>query len=107
MTPTGQTDMFEDYGRYPRIAGFKARDTAEAAARAITPRAPRLQQLVIDQLLLYGPATADEIADNMRVDRLSIRPRLSELARLGKVRDSGQRHKNASGKAAVVWTLVR
>jgi predicted ArsR family transcriptional regulator len=105
--PTGNTSLFEYAERYPQIPGFKSRDTAEAAARSISSRAPRLRQLCLDQLMLFGPMSADECAANMRVDRLSIRPRFSELAAAGKIRDSGQRHKNASGRGAVVWSLVR
>jgi predicted ArsR family transcriptional regulator len=104
---TGATDLFSYSDHYPNQPGFKARDTAEAAARSISSRAPRLRQLCLDQLMLFGPMSADECAANMRVDRLSIRPRFSELAAAGKIRDSGQRHKNASGRGAVVWSLVR
>lgn len=31
---------------------------------------------------------------------------LTELARLGKLRDSGVRRKNGSGKSAIVWAPV-
>lgn len=93
--------------RYPYRAGYKARDTSRAAAQSTEPRAPRLRQLCIDQLMLCGGLTTDECAANMGVDKLSIRPRFSELAALGKVRDSGERRENGSGKRAIVWVLVR
>lgn len=92
---------------YPHSVGYQRRDTSLSAAKSMGGKAPRLQQLVVDQLMLYGPMTADEIADNMGVDRLSIRPRCTELDRLGRIIDSGERRKNASGRPAIVWRVVR
>jgi hypothetical protein len=50
--------------------------------------------------------TADECAAQLEVDKLSIRPRFSELATMGRITDSGERHKNASGKRAIVWKPI-
>ncbi|MGU3316308.1 hypothetical protein ACLBWH_12225 [Sphingomonas sp. M6A6_1c] len=50
--------------------------------------------------------TADEVAGRLGLSILSIRPRLTELARLGRVRDSGSRRRNVSGKQAIVWAPV-
>lgn len=99
-----QRDMFAD--RYPDVPGFKARDTAKAAAVAAEPAAPRLRQLCLDQLRLCGPLTADDCAGNLRIDKLSIRPRFSELVAQGKIEDTGQRGKNASGKSAIIWRAL-
>lgn len=99
-------NLFDYADTYPRTPGFKSRDTSKAAADAMRPSQPRLRQLVLDTLAVAGPLTADEVADHLRIDRLSIRPRLSELAALGKVQDTGERRKNKSGKSAVVWSLI-
>lgn len=103
---TGPTDLFTytDYS-YPQGAGWKSRDTSREAARST--RAPRLRQLCIDQLMLHGAQTTDECAASLGIDKLSIRPRFSELAAAGRVRDSGERRANGSGKRAIVWALVR
>jgi predicted ArsR family transcriptional regulator len=93
--------------RYPIEPGYKARSTSLSAARSLNDKAPRLRQLCVDQLLLYGPLTADEAAANLGIDKLSIRPRFSELAAAGKIFDSGERRANGSGKRAIVWALVR
>ncbi|MCZ2501098.1 hypothetical protein GN316_31420 [Xylophilus sp. Kf1] len=50
--------------------------------------------------------TADEIAARLRMDRLSIRPRISELKSAGRVVDSGQRGKTQAGKNAVRWRIA-
>jgi hypothetical protein len=47
--------------------------------------------------------TADEVADFVGESLLTIRPRMTELKRLGLLRDTGARRANASGRQAVVW----
>lgn len=89
---------------YPHSAGFKATDTSRAAAETIN--AACLRAKVLDTLRQHGPLTADEAADRLRIDRLSIRPRLSELKATGRVRDTGERRLNASKKRAIVWRLA-
>jgi hypothetical protein len=96
----------EQQPRYPIEPGYKARETSLSAARSLNDKAPRLRQLCVDQLLLYGPLTADECARNIGIDKLSIRPRFSELAAAGKILDSGERRSNESSKRAIVWRLA-
>lgn len=91
-----------DLFNYPTVAGFKRAGTSSEAARTIDAKTLRGK---VVQELAKSPGTADEIADRLRVDKLSIRPRCSELAALGKVEDSGLRRANTSGKKAVVWQL--
>lgn len=91
---------------YPNAPGFKARDTAQSAAEQAADKAPRLRCMCLNALLLAGPLTADECAENLGEDRLSIRPRFSELAALGQVADSGQRRRNDSGRMAIVWRAL-
>lgn len=49
--------------------------------------------------------TADECAAALREDKLSIRPRVSELVKDGFLKDSGIRRKNKSGKSAAVFII--
>lgn len=93
--------------RYPFRAGYKARDTAKLAAQSVSSRAPRLRAMCLDTLRGCGPLTADQCANQLGIDKLSIRPRFSELAACHMIEDSGERRKNESGKSAVVWKLVR
>src|SRR5688500_7682694 len=97
MTP----DLFT-YERYPAVPGYKSRDTAREAAESIKPKASTLRARVLSELARY-PMTADECATALRQPVLSIRPRFSELAALGKIEDTGERRFNASGKRAAVW----
>jgi predicted HTH transcriptional regulator len=90
---------------YPRVAGSKAQETsAEAAA---STDAERLRDRVVTWLQAQGAQTADECAECLGCSPLAIRPRFSELLRLGRIRDTGMRRPNASsGKRAIVWELV-
>jgi DNA-binding Lrp family transcriptional regulator len=62
---------------------------------------------VLAQIAQYPDgATADEIAKDLNLSVLSVRPRVSELKRTGKIKLTGARRKNESGMTATVW-LVR
>jgi hypothetical protein len=87
---------------YPNSPGWKRQDTSKDAAKAIEPRAATLRNKVW-QILKSAPMTADACADVLEEDKLSIRPRVSELLKLGKVVDTGFKAVNRSGKKAIVW----
>lgn len=93
-----------DLFTYPVAAGFKGfAETGRQAAQSID--ADTLRARVLAELH-NGPGTADELAYRIRVDKLSIRPRCSELAAMGKITDSGVRRENSSGRRAVVWEVA-
>lgn len=94
-----------DLFSYPQGPGWKARDTARAAADAAAPRAPRLRERIVGLLYPALTLTADEAAGILGESILSIRPRFSELAATGKIADTGERRPNSSGKRAIVWRL--
>ena len=94
---------------YPEVPGTKERDgtASRDAATGFASEARRLQDAAYRCLLQLGPQTADEIAEQLRKDRLAIRPRLTELKQLGLVRKTELRRKNASGMKATVWEAIR
>ena len=95
-----------DLFTYPEHPGSKERDTSHDAADAIAERAPQLRGRALAVLERSNGLTADEVAGKLGLSILSIRPRITELARAGKVRDSGARRTNASGRKAIVWSPV-
>lgn len=99
-------DLFANLDRYPDRPGFKARETARIAADDIAPKAPRLRELCLETLRQAGMLTPDECAARLGIDKLSVRPRFSELAALGKIIDTGVRRTNGSGKRAIVWCVA-
>lgn len=92
--------MFADY---PHKPGWKARETSAQAAAQAEPAASRLKRLCLAQLRDVGPMSPDECAERLGEDKLSIRPRFSELAALGKIEDTGLRGHNASGRRCIIW----
>lgn len=90
---------------YPHAPGFKRPGTSQDAAESvrnvefIRGRAyARIKEL---------PRTADEVALSLGLSILSVRPRITELSKLGLIEDSGQRRKNASGRKAIVWRITQ
>lgn len=100
MTP----DLFTYAERYPQTPGWRPTDTSRAAAEQID--AGTLRAKVLQTIRAFGPLTADECAQRLCLSILSIRPRCTELRALGRLRDTGQRRANASGRHAIVWGLA-
>ena len=92
--------------QYPDSPGFKAAGTSREAAVKTAGRAATLRERVLP-FLARGPATADECAAAIGETELSVRPRFSELRKMGRVADSGSRRRNSSGHRASVWKLVQ
>jgi hypothetical protein len=89
---------------YPIGPGFKAPGPSQEAAEAIAGVASNLRDKVLEIIASTpGGSTADNIAFGLNRSILSIRPRVSELHRLGKIRPSGARGRNESGMSATIW----
>ena len=88
---------------YPDEPGYKVAGTSQDAAVSVREDAQALRAACLE-LVKAEDLTADEAADRLHRSVLSIRPRFSELVMRRLIRDSGERRRNASGKAAIVWT---
>jgi hypothetical protein len=93
-------DLFD----YPNQPGFKEYETAKAAAEAIAPNTPRLRAACL-RVIARQPATPDEVAQQLGLSILSIRPRITELSKLKQIEDTGLRRPNNSGRMAKVWRI--
>ena len=98
-----QPDLFAQ--PYPSTPGTYNQPTSIQAANDMQPKASRLRGLCIDALIDYGNMTPDETAAFLGFDKLSIRPRFSELKAMGEIVDTGERRSNDSGKKAIVWAI--
>lgn len=97
------SDLFDFAAQYPNQPGFRRRSkTSKVAAEYMKDKAPTLRDQVL-ALLKVEDLTADECADKLGKSILAIRPRLSELRRLGKIFDTDTTRPNASGVQASVW----
>jgi predicted ArsR family transcriptional regulator len=91
---------------YPDAPGFKVSGPSEQAAETMGSTANKMRAAVLAQFAQYpGGATADEVARDLKLSILSVRPRVSELKRLGEIKKTGARRKNQSGMTATVWRL--
>lgn len=97
-------DLFEYQPSYPAVPGWKGRDTSREAAERVPAKV--LQAKVLAEFRPGCWFTADEVAERLNLSVLSVRPRVCELSALGKLRDSGERRKNPSGRSAIVWQAV-
>ena len=92
---------------FPNSPGFKVAGPSEQAARQIAGHARTLRADV--WRVIHEPSagiTADEIAAKLGKSILSVRPRVSELHRLGMIEPTGGRGRNESGMTATVWKLA-
>jgi hypothetical protein len=99
---------------YPQTPGWRAGstgETAEAAANAMRDRAPALIAQ-IEALLAEGPLTPEEAQAKLAARGCvalltSVRPRFSQLARQGRVTDSGERGLGEGGRCrSIRWRLT-
>jgi len=86
---------------YPLTPGYKTEGTSKEAAQTVNASSLRMKALQV--IYQSNGLTADEVAEKMGVSILSIRPRITELKRLGLIEESGVRRENRSGKKAAVW----
>lgn len=102
-------NLFDYRQRYPDAPGFKAPGTSQAAAESMASSAPRLRRMCLQHIENMGEigATPDETAAALGLSVLSVRPRFTELAGSGAIRPTGATRKNASGRSAKVWVLMK
>lgn len=98
---SNDNDLFAQYPNHP---GWKSQATSAEAAAAVADTAPiwRAKCLAAIEASPDG-LTANEAAALLDHDICSIRPRLTELARMEKIHNSGTRRPTPSGCSAIVW----
>jgi len=85
-----------------------APDTEREAAEKIAPRVTGLRLKVLSALRDEGEAGATgEVITNILDEWLySVKPRITELARMGLVEDSGRRVMNSRKRREIVWIIT-
>lgn len=91
--------------QYPLFAGWKDGTTSRDAAQAIeaSGKAPNLRLLVQAFFNVGGTGTSDEIAASLKESPLSIRPRITELFKLGLIERTGERRLSSEGRPSHVY----
>lgn len=84
--------------------GHQRTDTSARAAEEIAPSVPTVRAQVEAALLAHRDGmTGDELAAHLGIDKLTVRPRITELRLDGRVVDTGRRQTNAIRKRVIVW----
>lgn len=96
---------FGDKPYQPLGPGFKEQTTSRDAAASVASRSVTLRQRAYD-LIRQSSRTPDEVAEALGETVLAVRPRITELAKSGKITDTGERRANRSGKMAKVWRVA-
>jgi hypothetical protein len=95
----------DDLDKYPHVAGHRGVETSIEAAEEVTQHIGRMQKMAFEAIQQRGAdgLTGDEVATQNGLDPVQMRARISELRRMGRVFDSGQRRRLLSGKRGIVW----
>jgi len=81
-------------------------DTSIAAAASVRDAVTGRRLVVLEALRKHGPMTQEQVGELLGWPIQSVNPRIYELARGGRVRDTGKRRATRSGKSAAVWEVV-
>ena len=112
LAPEGELVMVQqDLLEWPGDPGpnvhKNAKDTELAAAEFIAPKVTGLRLQALQSLASAQPGlTGSQVADRMGAWLYSVKPRLTELQRMGLVADSGERAKNERKRQEVVWKIT-
>lgn len=87
---------------YPHSPGWKEATTSLDAAEAIESHADTVRAQVLEALAARQ-MTADEVAYFLNESILTVRPRVTELFKDGRILRTGERRKNYSGREAHVY----
>ena len=82
-------------------------DTEQLALEFVAPKLSGLRLKALQSLASVHPGlTGSQVAHKMDAWLYSVKPRLTELERMGLVRDSGERAKNDRGRQEIVWQIT-
>lgn len=101
------TQHGEQPAPYPWGPAARATDTSQQAAVDMEPKVDTLRAKALEAIKSAADGlTADEVAAVLGESILAIRPRITELWKLGYLMQTTKRRKNQSGKSAIVWRLA-
>lgn len=90
---------------YHETIGYQRTETSFNAAVRAAVNARNVRDKVAAVLAERGPMTADEIAAVLGLSILTVRPRVTDLNKAGRIEDTGVRRQTGAGNAAIVWRI--
>ena len=96
-----------DFDKYPNVAGHRGVRTSIQSAEEINPHISRLKKMIAIELESVFPngLTGTELAQRLKRNLLTIRPRTTEMKILGIIIDSEKTKKNDAGKPEIIYKL--
>ena len=94
---------------YPINPGHKENTTSKEAAEFMKPKTKTIRSKILNVLKNKGNygATPDEVSSLLTIYFTSVRPRFSELKKMGCIEKTKRRRKNESGTDAWVWRYIK
>ena len=82
-------------------------DTEQLALEFVAPKLSGLRLKALQSLAsAQSGLTGSQVADKMGAWLYSVKPRLTELDRMGLIEDSERREKNDRGRQEIVWQIT-
>ena len=91
--------MYNNNKIYPAHPGFKKFGPSQTAANEMCKIAPTVREKRLELFAVVAHLTADEAAEKLNLNILTVRPRISEMSRQGLICQTGARRQNTSGKS--------
>lgn len=102
-----QQDLLEWPGDPGPNVHKNAKDTEIAAAEQIAPKVTGLRLRALQVIQMAGQGlSSEQVVQRVGAYEYSVRPRVTELQRMGLVVDSGERTANSRGRQEVVWKIT-
>ena len=97
--------MTKQLSIFDRPAPYQPSETSHAAAKSL--RRSELNELRLNVLAAIQACdrTADEVAEYLGLSVLTVRPRVTELKKMGLIVPTEKRRRNISGQTASVWRI--
>lgn len=106
---SGMKDLLGDtLFTYPQRPGFKESTTSKVAADAVAPGASKGREAVFTAIAAAGAygLTADEAAAMIGRRETYVRPRVTELSKMGRIVETGKPRRNVTNLKAKAWRAV-
>ena len=96
-----------DFDKYQNVAGHRGVRTSVQAADEINPYISRIKKMIAIELesVFPGGLTGTEIAERIKKNILTIRPRTTEMKLLGIIVDTEKTKINDAGKPEIIYKL--
>lgn len=90
----------------PGVKEQSLNSASQKGAEKIAPSVKTIRAAILRCLHEHGPLAADEAADLLHLDILSVRPRFSEARAAGQIVATDERRPSSRNTPQTVWRLV-